>query len=86
MFNVRLETENLFLVSLEKKLLYKYIEDGKSNYFSWFGDEVVTQHNSHGLFPQSNSEVENYLKRCESDKSLSVFMISCGFPTSKSLT
>lgn len=35
------------------------VED--SNYRNWFHDEDVTKYNSHGLFPYTNHEMENFL-------------------------
>jgi RimJ/RimL family protein N-acetyltransferase len=73
--SLRLETNRLYLVSTSKEKLQGLIDFNKSAYLSWFGDLKVNQYNSHGLFPQSQSELNNFFQRCDNDKSLLSFMI-----------
>jgi [ribosomal protein S5]-alanine N-acetyltransferase len=75
MLNLKLETEKLYLISTSIEKLQFYLDNNLTNYYDWFGNEKVNQFNSHGLFPQSKKEVENYFDRCENDKSLLSFLI-----------
>ena len=81
MFNLNLQTERLILKSFNKysfsltKIAKSMPFTKTNNYLKWFGDEEITKYNSHGLFPQSQKELDTYYDRCENDKSLLVFMI-----------
>lgn len=72
---LRLETERLYLISTAKEYLQKLIDEGNSNYLLWFSNQEVNRFNSHGLFPQSKDELNNFFQRCENDKSLLSFMV-----------
>jgi [ribosomal protein S5]-alanine N-acetyltransferase len=75
MLNLTLETERLYLTSTSKKGIEYLIEKEKSKYPIWFGDEEINKYNSHGLFPQTEKELNNFFDRCENDKSLLSFLI-----------
>lgn len=75
MIHLKLETERLYLISTEKQAIENLIKLNWSNYYCWIVDEKVNQFNSHGLFPQSQKELDNFFDRCENDKSLLSFMI-----------
>jgi [ribosomal protein S5]-alanine N-acetyltransferase len=73
MINLLLKTERCFLETTSKERIEAYKKEGLSNYYRWMGDEDVNQYNSHGLFPQSQKELDIFLDRCENDKSLLSF-------------
>jgi RimJ/RimL family protein N-acetyltransferase len=68
-----LKTKRLLLHSFSKELLDILLNKHNSGYFDWMGDEEVNKYNSHGLFPQSKKELDNYFDRCENDKTLLCF-------------
>lgn len=49
------ETDKVLLRGLE-------LDDIKGNYAKWFNDKEVCRHNSHGIFPKSRKEFEDYIK------------------------
>lgn len=77
MIKLTLETERLWLDSTSKERIDTFVKSNLSNYYKWFGDLEVNKYNSHGLFPQSNKELENFFDGCENDKTLLSFMILC---------
>jgi RimJ/RimL family protein N-acetyltransferase len=50
------ETERLFVAPFEEEDLHDYY------YNSWFYDEDVTAHNSHGLFPYTEKQKEQFME------------------------
>lgn len=75
MLELKLETQRLILLSTNKPNIEAMMNHKQSNYYKWFGDQEVNKYNSHGLFPQSQKELDNFFDRCENDKSLLSFMI-----------
>ena len=53
------ETKRLYVRSFTK-------EDIDGNYKDWWTNQEVTKHNSHGLFPYTKAQMENFLARLES--------------------
>ena len=49
-------TREFGLLPFSEKVLFKF----ESNYNSWFYDQEVTKYNSHGLFPQTKQDTENF--------------------------
>ena len=49
--------ENFKLIPFNRRVL----EHTKSNYYNWFCDPATTLFNSHGLFPKSKEEMEDFL-------------------------
>lgn len=55
----------------EMKLYYfnkKYLSNAVSNYHEWFADPLVTKHNSHGLFPMSEAEMEGFFESIDNNE------------------
>lgn len=75
MLNIALKTERLILASFSKGAIDYLLENNLTNYSEWFGDQEINKYNSHGLFPQTKNELNDYFNRCENDKSLLSFMI-----------
>jgi RimJ/RimL family protein N-acetyltransferase len=73
MINLRLITERLVLKSTSKETIDFLVNERGSDYYEWMGNELVNEFNSHGLFPQSQKELDNFFDRCENDKSLLSF-------------
>jgi RimJ/RimL family protein N-acetyltransferase len=53
------ETDRLYVRPFTK-------EDIEGNYKNWFHDQEVTAHNSHGLFPCTESQMNSFLKKLKS--------------------
>lgn len=58
---VKNKINNYFsLVPFSKTLVEGRFYNIKSNYYTWFFDQEVTKYNSHGLFPQTEKEFEEF--------------------------
>lgn len=59
------------MISLWPFDLENYLKIGiKSDYFSWWTDSEVTKYNSHGLFPHSIDDYNNWLQTVKSNEVL----------------
>ena len=45
-------------------------EDMTPEYYSWFYDPAVTKYNSHGLFPYTKKQMEDFLERLDSPNNI----------------
>ena len=75
MIDLFFDTERLHLISFNTHNAKLLLDKNLSQYYKWFGDHEITKYNSHGIFPKSQKEIDNYFNICENDKNLLVFMI-----------
>jgi RimJ/RimL family protein N-acetyltransferase len=64
------KTERLTLTSFNKQSLETLMQNKLTNYYNWFMDQEITKYNSHGLFPQTEKDLENYFKSIDDAKQL----------------
>lgn len=62
------ETDRIGLRGLE-------LEDLKGNYTKWFNDKEVCRHNSHGIFPKTRQEFEEYIRSTRASRDKVVWAI-----------
>lgn len=69
------QKDNILLHPLEKK-------DISKEYQKWFYDQEVTKFNSHGLFPNTIEQIEEYIKSLKNSTSIIVWAIFDVFDSS----
>jgi RimJ/RimL family protein N-acetyltransferase len=79
------ETENFNLVPFTE--LFGKTNDYDSNYQNWFNDPEVTKYNSHGLFPYTDEQKEEFFKNIDINTNLQlpntiVWAITSFYPSS----
>lgn len=78
MNNVFYEADSFDLIPFDKRFVQpKFKQSGvKTNYITWFSNQEVNQHNSHGLFPQSEKEFNSYFNKISNNEVLVLAIIA----------
>jgi len=64
----RFKRKDFKMIYTEKEVTIRPLKKGDltGNYLTWMDDPIVTKYNSHGLFPQSEKELEEFKQSLDS--------------------